>query len=121
MGCASSKTGGRRRDDVRLVDDSTTTTTTTEARVKLVLLGASGAGKTALSTRFVRGTLEKALAEKTVGVETASNSSVNWSRSAFLENREEGVAIEKSPGAGVTGALKPGAGVLRDNTTRCRE
>ena len=31
--------------------------------------------------------------------ETVSISSVNWSRGAFLENREAGVAIEKSPGA----------------------
>lgn len=72
MGCASSKTGGRRRDDVRLVDDSTTTTTTTEARVKLVLLGASGAGKTALSTRFVRGTFDGENASATVGAAFAS-------------------------------------------------
>jgi len=40
--------------------------------VKLVLLGASGAGKTALSTRFVRGTFDGENASATVGAAFAS-------------------------------------------------
>ena len=72
MGCAQSKTATARRGDVRLVDDDDATTTTTEVRVKLVLLGASGAGKTALSTRFVRGTFDGENASATVGAAFAS-------------------------------------------------
>ena len=72
MGCAQSKTATARRGDVRLGDDDDATTTTTEVRVKLVLLGASGAGKTALSTRFVRGTFDGENASATVGAAFAS-------------------------------------------------
>ena len=74
MGCASERK--RRRTTARGTcawsTTTTTTTTTTEARVKLVLLGASGAGKTALSTRFVRGTFDGENASATVGAAFAS-------------------------------------------------
>jgi len=72
MGCAASAPATRRRRDVRFADARPTTSARADARVKLVLLGATSAGKTALSTRFVRGTFDEARASATVGAAFAS-------------------------------------------------